>query len=248
MECAGFLPEIYRQQFEERYFSGTRLKRVLKNKDLSHWRAAQKIILEIQLEPSEWYDESHRFYDWFHKRKYSYSYTTKIIGILNLWGFFLSRKQGHPFFSIPKPRGVEKHRLLDAYFSKKGVPCNQSAPITPAQLESAMPLLPAEQFNWLFLSVWFGLRPAEIDRIKNPENVRIMRSLGSAPVLWIYQEKLISVPPRYRWKLLPAFLPEQHQALELIESAQFKRPLVKTIKRHLIAQQRFMADAKVLQT
>ena len=88
MECAGFLPDIYRQQFEERYFSGTRLKRVLKNKDLSHWRAAQKIILEIQLESSDWFDESHRFYDWFHRRKYSYSYTTKIIDILNLWGFF----------------------------------------------------------------------------------------------------------------------------------------------------------------
>jgi hypothetical protein len=59
-----------------------------------------------------------------------------------------------------------------------------------------------------------------------------MKNEDGSSVLWIYQEKLVSVPPRYRWKLLPVFLPEQEAGLTLIERGEFKRPLVKTVKRH----------------
>ncbi len=106
------------EEFEKRYFSGDSLNRALRNKSLSHWRAAQKIILEVQLEPRDWYDECQKFYDYFFEKKWSFSYARKILSVINLWGFFLSRKLGTPFFSIRTPRGFEKNRLLDAYFQK----------------------------------------------------------------------------------------------------------------------------------
>ena len=64
-KCVAFLPEPYREQFEQRYFAGGRLRATVASKELSHWRAAQRLILEIQLEPSDWFDEAPRIYDWF---------------------------------------------------------------------------------------------------------------------------------------------------------------------------------------
>lgn len=148
LRCAGFLPDVYREQFEQRYFSSGRVRKVMANKDLSHWRCAQRIILELQLEPSDWFDEAHRFYDWFFTRKFSLSYASKIFRLLNLWGYFVSRKLGRPFLPIPRARGLEKSRLLDAYFSKVGAAANQSDPLLPDQLAGARSQLIPEQYNW----------------------------------------------------------------------------------------------------
>ena len=235
-KCDGFLPEIYREEFELRYFYGGRIKRILKNKDLSHWRLAQKMILEIQLEPSYWYDEVHRFYDYFFKQHYSFSYIMKVLRVLNLWGLFISRKLGKPFFAIPRPHGFEKRRLIDAYFMRRGDSGNQSDPLTPEQLETAKSKLNIEHYNWLYLSVWLGLRPMEIDQLKDNQNVRVMQNVTGEHVVWIYQSKLASVPPRYRWKLIPIFLEQQLLVLEIISSKLFHRPLVKTWMGHSTIQ------------
>src|SRR5262249_21227731 len=143
-----------------------------------------------------------------------------------------SRKLGKPFMAVPKPRGLEKQRLLDAYFSKRGMVTNQSDPLRPKQLARAKSKLTKEQYNWFYLSVWLGLRPMEIDQIKDSRNVRVQQGLDGTPVVWIYQTKLTAVPPRYRWKLIPLFLKEQRAALSIIASGKFKRPLVKTAKRY----------------
>ena len=155
--------------------------------------------------------------------------------VINQWGFFISRKLGKPFFPIPRPKGYEKSRLLDAYFekvSKKGV-TNESDPILPGQLKSTKANFKKEHHNWLYLSVWLGLRPKEIDQLKDSKNFRIHHGPDGTSVLWVYQTKLTSVPPKYRWKLIPLIFEEQKKIQRLIKSKKFHRPLVKTVKLYL---------------
>ncbi len=190
------------------------------------------MILEIQHDPRDWYDEYLQFYDYFYKRKCSFSYIRKILGILNLWGFFLARKLGTPFFSIPAPRGYEKSRLIDAYFEKTAGRGKQSDPISPNQLAMNRDKFKEKYYNWIYLTVWLELRPMEVDQVKNKNNFRIFITDDGTPVLWVFQTKLVSVPPRFRWKLIPLFLDEQKRALEIIQSDIFDRPRTKLVKLH----------------
>ncbi len=229
---AAFIPEIYREEFEERYFYSRRLETVLKNRHLSHWRAAQQLILHLKLEPMHWRDHCESVYDWFFNKKFSISYTRSILRAFNLWGYFISKKIGTPFLPVPPPRGFERTRILESYFSKADH-CKRSDPLTPAMLESARDALKPEQYDWLYLSLWLGLRPKEVDQLRDARYRRILYDEKATPVLWIYQSKLCSVPERYRWKLIPLFLEQQKATLAIIEAGKFERPLVKTVRAHI---------------
>jgi len=76
------------------------------------WRAAQKMILAIGIEPSEWFYHVHDIYDYFCSRQLSLCYSHSILKVANLWGFFISRKLAKPFLPIPVPRGYERQRLV----------------------------------------------------------------------------------------------------------------------------------------
>ena len=126
------------------------------------WRAAQRMIVAVGVEPSEWFCDTYRIYDYFHSQKMSLRYLSTVLKIANLWGFFISRKLARPFLPVPLPRGYERQRLNDANFEKKSGVSRASKPITPADLERARECrLNRKNLNWLFFSVWFGLRPKE---------------------------------------------------------------------------------------
>ena len=100
--------------------------------------------------------------------------------------------------------------------SKKEGKNHQSDPLLPDRLEKKKDRLKPEYYNWLYLSVWLGLRPMEIDYLTNKENTRLQKAPDGTLILWIYQTKLTSVPPRYRWKLIPLIFKEQnHPSAEL---------------------------------
>jgi integrase len=162
---------------------------------------------------------------------YSYSYIRKILRLVNAWGYFICRKQGRPLYRIPLPRGHEKRRLLDAYFEKTDGAGRQSEPLSPQQLEGARPRLSAAHYRWIYLSVWLGLRPAEVDQLKFRGNVQYLFDSKNTPIISVYQTKLMSVPPRYRWKLIPLFLPEQKRAIDIIRRGRFERPPTYLVKR-----------------
>ena len=230
LKTVAVMPEIFKEEFETKYIYSRFTDPRWQRRFLTDWRAAQRMLLEVTLDPLEWHDESHRFYDYFRQNKFSLSYIKKIILVTNLWGHFLSRKLGQPFLRIPLPRGKEKAQLLDAYFEKQGKSHNQSDPITVEQLEAAKESLRVPHYNWLFLSVWLGLRPQEVDQLKKGDHVRLERDQNNILTLWVFQTKLTSVPRRYRWKLIPIIFPEQHDAIAILRSGDFKRPLVKTIR------------------
>lgn len=61
---------------------------------------------------------------------------------------------------------------------------------------------------------------------------RLQKDLNGKLILWVYQTKLVSVPPRYRWKLIPVIFKEQEEAMKIVQEGKFERPLVKTVRRY----------------
>ena len=226
------IPELYKQEFEQKYIYGRFNGPEWRKRFLRSWRAVQKLLLEVQLDPADWYDEMFKFYDYFYEKQYSFSYIRRMLQLANLWGYFLSRKLGQSFVRVPMPRGKERERILEAYFNKQGRHVCESDPITPTQLEKVKQELNEPNYNWLYLSVWLGLRPREIDQLHDRSLFRLQRTGDQTALLWVYQTKLVSIPPRYRWKLIPIVFSGQIDVLRIIEGSNFKRPLNKTVRLH----------------
>ncbi len=74
-----------------------------------------------------------------------------------------------------------------------------------------------ETFNWLYMSVWLGLRPEEVDSITNKKAVKVTYDdVNKFNVVSIYQSKLMSISEEMRWKHIPLIFKEQNKkALKL---------------------------------
>jgi len=89
-----------------------------------------------------------------------------------------------------------------------------------------------KNFNWLFLSVWLGLRPKEIENFKDPKYWRKESLPTGRKVLWVFQTKIVALPPEGRWKPIPILYDEQHFAFQILQGGNFNRPLIKTMRLH----------------
>ena len=133
------------------------------------WQAAQKMIIAVNMDPSEWFYYTHEIYDHFYERQLSIRYMSVILKFANLWGYFICRKLAKPFLPIRAPSGYERQRLIEAYYSRQKRRRLPSRPLEPEHLRRISDKLNRPNFNWLHLSVWFELRPQEIDNLKNNE-------------------------------------------------------------------------------
>lgn len=201
-----------------------------KDKMESHWRAARRILCELRIDVSEWEARKRAFYSLFTREAISPAYLQKLVRIINLWGKFITRKRGIFFEPLPYPRGYDKERIADAYFDSSDGGY-ESLPLTPAMLEAKRGSLEEKHLNWLYLSLWFGLRPEEVDSLRSSERFRIEKHEGKQ-VLFVYQTKLTGIARDKRWKYIPCLQPEQVKALSVIRSAKFSRPLSKTVQAH----------------
>lgn len=229
------LPPAFMDEFENIY-----LKQEVGNgtngyyrykKTLCHWEAAKKAILAVDVPIEDFNFRAKSFYEYFRKESYSYEYCRKVIRVLNLWGIFLARKTGGSFLEIPTPPKVEKEAIVDSWLDN-GNRSTASLPLTPEALESARDKLLPEQYRWLYISVWLGLRPNEIDRLQQPNSVREEKDQNGVVVLWVYQPKLVTLPREERYKPIPLIYPEQRAVLSMLDQP-LKRPLVKTLQKHI---------------
>lgn len=241
----AFLNELDVREFESRVlFSRDHADTFSKNKTESHWRKAKRLLCEIRLEPKDWWKNKTRFYDYFSQNKMSPSYVQKILRICNQWGDYLADKYQFYFKEIPLPTGREKERITDKYFEKKPSGM-KSTVLFPSDLEAAKDKIPAPYYAWLYLSVWFGLRPKEIDSIAAGKHFETT-TINGVQVLKIYQTKLMSVPREERWKHIPCYEPEQIAGLALL-SESIKRPGRKMLRNHFKAGTKLYAGRKGFQ-
>jgi hypothetical protein len=153
--------------------------------------------------------------------------------MLNLWGEFVGRSNGQDFKPVPNPRGVDAQAIVDANQDAIGFH-DESAPLTIetlAKFSDSMSHLPG-QFEWLYVSFWFGLRPSEMDQLKDSRLFQILPGAEGTSVLRVYQPKFVSVGRDMRWKAIPIFTHQQMIALEFIKRSDLRRPLTKTVKHY----------------
>jgi integrase len=228
---SALLPQHLVEEFETLLLGRRGSSDRHKRKMLTHWKKLKTIILDLQLEPSQYVDNKEKIYDWFIEREVSLEYALKLIGMLNQWGDLNCRRQSAYFKAVPMPKGRDRQMIADTYYDSEGFR-GESSPLTPQMLDAKRDTLKEPQYKWLAISLWFGLRPYEVDNLKTPDPKlwRIVRNdLLGVDVLEIYQSKLTAVPRDKRWKRIPVFHPKQIEALEYIKAGDFKKPLVKVM-------------------
>lgn len=231
------IPDEFATEFELRFVrhrdSETATGKRITSRARVVWGATQRLIIALGVDPSEWFYALPEIYDYFCQKRYSIRYTHAVLKMANLWGYFISRKLGRPFLAVPSPRGYERQRILDAHYESDRKVRKPSAPLCPFELAKTRERLNPANFNWLFLSVWFGLRPKEVDNLHDPSLWRVESLPNGRMVLWIFQTKIIALPPEDRWKPIPILFDEQKFALRILESRHFRRPILKTLHKHL---------------
>lgn len=193
----------------------------------SNWHCAKKVVSELEIKPTEYADKARLIYRWFQDKQLSIAYLKRIIRLLNLYGTFHGKTYKVYVEKLPMPKGYDRSDIEDAYFEKHP-DGNEAKPLTPGALDSAQSVLKPEAYAWLYLSVWAGLRPPEVDALHKEGTYRTEQQSG-VTVLWVYQSKLRKISKDRRWKGIPLIEPEQPRVLEIIQSKAFKRPLLKTI-------------------
>lgn len=201
---SAFLPQHYRDEFEANKIPESK-------KGKSYWRTAALIINAVPVLPKDWVDNTERFYKEFLKRQMSPSTVKTILPFINKWGMFYSRKLSQPFDKIPSPPRNWAAMIAEAHYERGVKRGNrESDPLTPEMLKAAK-VCPAPEYRWWAFSVWFGLRPIEVDLLSQESGKRTWRVENGA--LWIYQTKLKGVKPEKRCKVIPAKEAEQRELL-----------------------------------
>lgn len=233
---SAFLPEILVGEFENKLkedFYGTDDK-FLRSKQMSFWRTAQKIISSTKVNVSDYEDRKRVYYKAFIVEEFALSTVEKLINMINKWGKFSAKKQGKFFEVLPMPTGYERSQVDDAY-QESGKVSKESSPLYPIDLQTQESKFKPEQYRWLYVSLWFGLRPSEVDILteENQGSYWELVKQGEYQVLRVYQSKLTRVQKEKRWKQIPLIFEEQITAMDFILNEPLVRPLVKTIKRYL---------------
>lgn len=212
------------------------------NKFMSHWHAAKAMIAALKIDPTEFEDSKQLIYRYFAKKQFALGYCEKILRCLNLYGKFYSKKFKKYVEAVPLPSGYDRSDIADAHY-EKNPHGGASKPLTTSNLEKLKGNLSEPQYNWMFISLWAGLRPFEIECLHKEGTYRWECKEG-VDILCVYQSKLKKLPRDKRWKRIPMVEPEQVGMKELIESKKFEKPLVKTVQRYLSEQYTCYAGRK----
>jgi integrase len=218
---------------DENFGSEAHLKKLI-----SHFKFIQKMVVSLKLSPEAYKENSRLIYRYFVKKQISVSYSTRLVNLLNRWGAFQGKKKGFFYDPVKAPKGTVRSSIADSQKSKSGVRTDlgvrtESLPLSPKLLEKSKDnFTNPGHYNWLEISLWFGLRPNEVDSLhENKWSINYDRDLD-IEFLTVYQPKLTSLPDEQRYKHIPVIVDGQRAALETIRSGLFKRPHPKTVSKH----------------
>lgn len=185
-------------------------------------------------------------YSYFERHHYSLAYVKKVLRVMNMWGEYLGRKTSRHYVPIKHPRGVDRSRIEDSYIDHREKD-KASVELTPEDLSRIRGQIQEDNWNWLYVSLWFGLRPGEVDQLYKGESVWRTYMDGNLEIFAVYQPKLKGLSKEKRWKHIPILFEEQKQALKIVKEKPLKRPLPKTIKRYTKKEHHCYAGRKGFQ-
>lgn len=223
LETARLLTAAYFPEEDLRAFESYCMER--SNFNESHWLTAQDILRRLARDPMNWGgDNSEVVYaKMVERRGISPNYAKKIRQYLNRFGKFISKRNRTFYDPILKPstrlkRELEKNRKRAS---------GKSDPIRPYMLEEKKAFFSIAQYHWLYVSIWLGLRPREVDNLQIANrDLWYWGEEKGKPFLRIFQEKLDErgVDELKCWKGLPITWSEQEILMSLITEGSLERP------------------------
>lgn len=227
---SAYMPDEIANEFEKKLLTDSFASPKAESKLKSRWKATKKLIIQLRISPESAYQKETEIHKWLVAQKFSPDYSYRIIGILNRYCQHVCSNHKLYFEPVKVPSGVAKEKLMEAYEDKDSY-FGPAGPLTPGMLEAGRGSLPKGNYEWLFVSVWFGLRPEEVDNlIKKPQFHRLEQQ-EKGVILWVYQTKLVGIPRKDRWKPIPLIYEEQRIAMAYITESAIKRPILKTLAR-----------------
>jgi integrase len=201
------------------------------SKFTSHWRATKRMLAALRIAPDAFEDSKRLFYRYFAEKQFAPSYCVKLLRCLNLYGKFYAKKYKVHVEHIPQPNGYDLSDVADAHFEKKPHG-GASSPLKLSDLAKLESGLSPEQYRWMYISLWCGLRPHEVNSLHKAGTYRWEVKEG-VDILCVFQSKLKKLTRERRWKRIPMVEPEQACIKEMVEAKAFSKPLVKTVQRIL---------------
>lgn len=231
-----YLPHAFSEVFLKEKLASIRDERA-KKRYQTLWRAVRKTVEELEMDTYDWARRRKEIFIFFSEKHWSPAYVKKIIFVMNQWGEFLSDKQGKIYRNIKSPKGGDRELISDAYYETLKA-SKDSEPLTVDDLAKAKQTMKPEQWKWIYVSLWFGLRPEEVSGLHRvtPDAGRMAHEIrfeGTQKIVWFYQWKKRTMPKPKRWKRVPVLFPEQEIAIGFIQENQLEEPLPKTLKGHL---------------
>jgi integrase len=231
IECA-FLPPPVVTEFEALYLGGEHSKRN-KAKLESCWKATRRLIVETGMDPLLWHKVPDRLWKTLAAKAYGRDWIGRILQMLNNYGDLYGEYRDKRYRAVRSPSGIPLTRLLTAFHARlpRG---KKSLPIRKVDLPALKSKLSSEEFAWVWVSFWFGLRPEEVDQIpvKQIEKRKLWWLEDNNTTLVVWQPKLRAVMPDARYKRIPVLCDEQKQAVSYVTTRKLKRPSRKTVRRH----------------
>lgn len=147
-----------------------------------------------------------QYYRYWREKPWSLDHGTRVLAWVNL---FLDHI-GLP--RVPLPKGHQRQSIRDAWLDAGR--STESKPLTVEILAHNRAKLEEPEYNWLFITLWLGLRPNEVKS----------KWVMEGPHLAVFQTKLKSLPREQRWKHIRIAEPEQEKAVQLLQAGDWKRP------------------------
>jgi integrase len=191
----------------------------------SHFLKIQKLLKALELLPRNYKENEKLIYKCFAGQRVSLDYTQKLISLLNRWGQFTSKADGLFFEPIKPVKGISREKIREAQEDKLGVR-RASKSLTPALLAAKKSKLSEPNYAFLFVSVWFGLRPSEVSKLGTPV---IRANQDGTEFLVVYQSKLSGIQKSKRYKAIPIVCDEQRAAVKML-SEPIKAPIYQKMR------------------
>lgn len=226
----SFFPQVLVDAFTERIRINTAGSPEHLKKLHVHFNFIQEMIMNLKFLPGQYNDNAPYFYDYMIQRRVSVDYAKKLFQMLNMWGRFVAKLQGSFYEEIePLPRKF-RGKMAKAQRGKVGVR-RESERLTLDLLAKLKHGLKPAEYNWLFVSFWFGLRPIEVDQLVGTRlDLRKNKQTGIT-VLAVNQTKIEGEDEEESLKYIPILFPEQQEALTLLSSGDLKRPKVADLRK-----------------
>ena len=229
-----FFPEAMAKSFWDEFIGDNRGSDAHKQKLHTQFMTIQRLIIGLQLYPEGYKAKERRFVTTFIENRYSLNYSKNLVKMINLWGDWYCKQFTKRYEPIRIGSAFDKAAISRAQAKKVGKDSFrgvriESDPLTWANLLQHKGKLSEGEFNYMALSVWFGLRPHEIDCLIDLASWRVEEVKG-LQVLWVYQSKLITVDEKKKWKCIPCIMPEQTELIPLIEAGLISKPSYKKVR------------------